>query len=80
MWALSLVSVRDQWNRIIFIQTNREDVGDRFFEIKIPFPVDPKKSVEISKPFREYYSALENARTQFEKNLNSSPYKHHFFI
>lgn len=29
LWALSLDVVRRQWRRIVFMQTNREDVGER---------------------------------------------------
>src|SRR5437868_1298444 len=30
LWALSLKAVRDQWRRIVLMQTNREDCGSRY--------------------------------------------------
>ena len=40
MWAFTLNVVRDQWRRVIFMQTNREDVGDRYLDIRVPVPKD----------------------------------------
>lgn len=37
-WALDLEAVRAQWDRVVFMQTNREDVGNRYREIEIPGP------------------------------------------
>lgn len=53
MWAFSLKVVREQWKRIILMQTNREDVGTRYLEIKIPIPSTKKVADDISKSFRE---------------------------
>lgn len=30
LWAMTLKVVRDQWKRVVFMQTNREDVGSRY--------------------------------------------------
>ncbi len=38
LWALTLKEVVAQWERIVFMQTNREDVGKRMYEIQIPIP------------------------------------------
>ena len=35
-WALDLDVVRKQWGRVVFMQTNREDLGNRYREILIP--------------------------------------------
>jgi type I restriction enzyme M protein len=31
LWVLTLKIVREQWKRVVFIQTNREDVSDRWW-------------------------------------------------
>ncbi len=41
LWSLCLHGVRTQWQRITLMQTNRQDVGDRYREIKIPRPPWP---------------------------------------
>ena len=78
MWALSLKVVREQWKRIILMQTNREDVGTRYLEIKIPIPSTKKVADDISKSFREYYKEIAAARKKLYDQLNSSGYEHIF--
>lgn len=34
----------DQWRRVIFVQTNREDVGHRYKEILLPIPFGSRRS------------------------------------
>ena len=46
MWAMSLELVRKQWNRVILMQTNREDVGERYKEILIP--IAKRKRLQIA--------------------------------
>lgn len=36
LWATSLKVVRKQWDRIVFTQTNREDVGTHFRQLRVP--------------------------------------------
>lgn len=79
MWAMSLNIVRDQWRRVIFMQTNREDVGDRYLEIRIPVPTDRKHSENVSAPFKTYYEGLSKARDGLRKYLDERP-EHHFFL
>lgn len=79
LWALSLKIVRDQWKRVIFMQTNREDVGDRFYEVLLPVPPDREVADRVSKEFREYYRSLASSRSRFAKYLTDSK-KHHFFL
>ncbi|WP_347115122.1 hypothetical protein AAHB66_02625 [Leclercia sp. S52] len=79
MWAMSLNIVRDQWRRVIFMQTNREDVGERYFDIRVPIPKDRVHADEISKPFKDYYEGLAQARDGFRKYLDQSS-EHHFFL
>lgn len=80
MWALSLSAVRKQWERIIFMQTNREDVGKRMLEILIPVALTESAKSRLSEPFKDYYESLENARNQFISKLNSSTFSHHIHL
>lgn len=78
-WALTLSIVRDQWRRVIFMQTNREDVGDRYLEVRIPVPCDANHATTVSQPFRDYYQNLAKARDELRAYLATEPH-HHFFI
>lgn len=55
MWALSNPNVLAQWKRIVFMQTNREDLGNRWREIQIPVPKENADWVGASEPYRRYY-------------------------
>lgn len=79
MWVLTLSIVRDQWRRVIFMQTNREDVGDRYLDIRIPVPRDAAHATEVSQPFRGYYQTLAKARDELRSYFSAEP-DHHFFI
>lgn len=65
-WALDLPYVRQQWDRIIFMQTNREDVGRRYREISIPLPPSRQVADTVSAPYRNYYKSLYEIKTVFE--------------
>ena len=80
MWALSLKVVRRQWDRIVFMQTNREDVGGLLLEIRIPFPKNRKIADLHSLPFREYYRGLEELRRKFLNALSMSQIGHYIFM
>jgi hypothetical protein len=79
LWAMTLTIVRDQWKRVVFMQTNREDVGKRYLEIEIPIPSSREKADGVSRVFREYYMTIAKARTQLSNYLQSSG-EHHFFV
>lgn len=79
MWALTLNIVRDQWRRVIFMQTNREDVGDRYLGIRLPVPRDAEHAIVVSRPFRDYYQNLAKARDELRNYFSVNPL-HHFFI
>ena len=79
LWAMTLKVVRDQWKRIVFMQTNREDVGKRYLELKIPVPETKEIGLSVSEPFRTYYTALAESRFSFAKYLLDSG-QHHFFV
>lgn len=79
LWALSLKAVRRQWERIVFMQTNREDVGKRYREIVIPLPPDSKAASRVSQEFRKYYLGMDRLRRDFVKYLNEDD-QHHVFL
>ncbi len=74
LWAFSLKAVRNQWRRITLMQTNREDVGDRFKEVEIPLPPSIQWAQEISHPFRNYFLTISEARQNFMNLLNKNEF------
>ncbi len=79
LWAMTLKIVRDQWKRIVFMQTNREDVGKRYLEVMIPVPKDLATAKSVSKPFFDYYNSLASSRSAFANYLSKDK-RHHFFV
>lgn len=79
LWAMTLKIVRDQWKRVIFMQTNREDVGKRYLEIEIPVPPSRERANEVSKDFRSYYQTIADARKTLQAYLSACK-DHHFFV
>ena len=61
------------------MQMNREDVGKRYLELKIPVPQIKEIGITVSEPFRTYYTALAESRFAFAKHLLDSG-QHHFFV
>lgn len=80
LWALSLNEVRAQWERVVFMQTNREDVGKRMLEILMPVPKNIGVADKYSAPFKTYYNSLEESRTIFIKALEESEFNHHIHL
>ncbi|HTA14657.1 MAG TPA: hypothetical protein VK781_07350 [Solirubrobacteraceae bacterium] len=79
LWAMTLGIVRAQWRRVVFMQTNREDVGHRYLEIEVPIPPDSERAREVSEPFRTYFTAIAHARNAFRAYLDRTG-DHHFFV
>ena len=71
-WALCLQAVREQWRRIVLMQTNREDCGDRYREIILPMPPSRKWAEKHSKAFKCYFSAVAEARLSFIRSVQNS--------
>lgn len=69
MWVMNLPFVRNQWNRVVFMQTNREDVGKRYLEIKIPVPKEKSVADSISAPYREYFNSLNEIKSKLHSSL-----------
>jgi len=80
MWALSLSAVRSQWKRIVFMQTNREDVGKRLLEILIPSPKTEQTADQMSLPFKTYYEGVEISRKNFINDISASDFEHHIHL
>jgi len=80
MWAMSLVVVRRQWERVVFMQTNREDVGERFLEIRIPYPRSKGIANALGEPFSEYFGDLDRAKRALRQKLDAEKFKHHIFF
>ena len=80
LWALTLNAVREQWDRVILMQTNREDVGVRFKEIVIPVPPDLESAIIVSKAFRNYFESTYALRKALEDDIKSSKFSHNFFV
>jgi hypothetical protein len=79
LWALTLKAVRRQWDRIVFMQTNREDVGRRYREILIPIPPSREIADAVSKAFRDYYIGAQQLRDNLLSYLSNDE-KHHIFM
>ncbi|MGV9713340.1 hypothetical protein ACWDTI_22050 [Gordonia sp. NPDC003424] len=79
LWAMTLKAVRRQWDRVVFMQTNREDVGKRYREIMIPIPPNRRIANKAAEPFRSYYEGMDRLRTNLVTYLESDE-KHHIFI
>lgn len=80
LWALTLEPVRAQWKRLVLMQTNREDVGDRVDELLIPVPPNSKVGSAHSAPFREYYGLMLKARKQLADGIAESGLPHRITI
>jgi hypothetical protein len=79
LWAMSLKIVRQQWRRIVFMQTNREDTGQRYREIKIPMAPTRAERDKVAKPFKTYYEGTAKLRRQFLDYLSQDEH-HHVFL
>ncbi len=66
-WALDLDVVRRQWARVVFMQTNREDLGARYREILIIVPNTREDGEKVSNHYREYYRTIAQSRSIFIK-------------
>jgi len=79
LWAMSLRAVRRQWDRIVFMQTNREDVGTRYKEIRVPIAPSESVAETVSKPMRDYYTGMSRLREQYLEYLQRDD-RHHIFM
>jgi type I restriction enzyme M protein len=75
---MSLRIVRDQWHRVVFMQTNREDVGKRYYEIEVPIAPSETRAAEVSEPFRSYYRPIAEHRSLLRQYLAAGG--HYYFV
>ncbi len=71
-WALllalcSLRVVFDQFQHLVLMQMNREDLSDRYRDLLLPVPRDKGKRHEWADPIREFFEAQIKARTSYER-------------
>ena len=69
--ALSLRVVNDQFRFLVQMQTNREDLGHRLLQLKIPVPIDEAARRRWEKPAEEYFRAQVKARECFSRLRNN---------
>lgn len=69
-WALSLTDVAAQWKRVIFMQTNREDLGNRYRLIMIPYTENVERARAVSQGYRDYFEGLAALRLQLKDRKN----------
>jgi len=74
LWALSLAAVRRQWQRITLMQTNREDVGDRYREIRLPIPMSSEWATTVSGSFRTYFTTIGTAKEVFRMSIEADSF------
>ena len=66
---MSLRVVNDQFRYLVQMQTNREDLGRRIFELQILLPNDPALQVQWENHARSYLQAMATARSEYSKLL-----------
>jgi type I restriction enzyme M protein len=76
LWALCLQEVRNQWNRVTLMQTNREDVGSRYREILIPKPKSEKWAAMVSHAFSDYFQGIAKAKRRFAESTITDSYNY----
>lgn len=74
-WALCLRAVRLQWQRVTLMQTNREDVANRYKEILIPVPKDLQWAEKVSAPFQRYFETIAAARNIFQTEVENGDFE-----
>ena len=74
LWAFSLVAIRKQWQRVTLMQTNREDVGNRYREIILPKPISASWANTVSAAFKTYFMGLATAKQNFIAATNADDF------
>jgi type I restriction enzyme M protein len=69
-WVLlalvSLGAVHDQFNFLVVMQVNREDLGERYKELLLPLPTSAEKREEWAWPIRDFFEATIRARESYD--------------
>lgn len=75
LWALSLRAVRQQWRRVTLMQTNREDVANRYREIALPIPKNKEWAQTVALAFRKYFKTIAAAKRSFVEAVRNAPFE-----
>lgn len=67
---MSLKVVQQQYGNLALMNTNREDLGDRWREVRLPLPKAREARAKVGDPVRAYFDALVKARTSYDALLN----------
>lgn len=76
LWALSLSAVRLQWQRVTLMQTNREDVGERYREVRLPMPKSKAWATQVSGAFRDHFRHLAESKQKFVETLTRDKFEY----
>ena len=68
---LSLRVVNDQFRFLVQMQTDREDLGRRLFELKIPVPKDDVVRKRWEQPVEDYFRAQVGARESYRALIDN---------
>ena len=71
-----MIETRKQWQRVTLMQTNREDVGNRYREIIIPKPISVSWAESVSSPFKDYFTGLARAKQNFVAATDSDDFSY----
>jgi type I restriction enzyme M protein len=63
---MSLKVVHDQFNFLVLMQMNREDLGERYKAILLPIPRDVDQREQWLNPIRKYFEATALARSSYD--------------
>lgn len=66
---MSLKVVQQQYGHLALMNTNREDLGDRWREVRIPLPDSDAAREAVARPIREYFQAQVVARESYDDLL-----------
>ncbi len=66
---LSLRVVQRQYAYLTLMQTNREDLSDRWLEVQVPLPRTRPQRRKLAAPVRDYFQAIVQARESYEEML-----------
>lgn len=70
---LSLRVVQAQYEALALMQTNREHLGDRWKEVRIPVPSTPRARGAVSGPIQSYFDAQVAAHDSYDGLFSAIP-------
>lgn len=67
---LSLRVVHAQYAALTLMQTNREHLGDRWREVRVPVPTTAEERDRVAQPVRDFFAAQVKARSSYQTLLD----------